>query len=272
MLLPRNRKPASLLNLPMVLKDQIAVVKRFTGGGTVVVDESTLFVSLICSSTAIPNVPCFPRPIMEWTEEVYSPVFEGAPGFRLREHDYVFGDKKFGGNAQSITKQRWVHHTSFLWDFKDERMQYLLQPGRAPEYRKLDREDYRYHLSKPWPIPLPRGCAPSPWSGTSTTPYSKEQEERAAAILRERTERMEKRELIKQAKMLALLEEQEAKTRQMEEELKKWTKEQEEKMTAIQAEVEKEEEEEKQVEEEVPLERRRGGVSTSKEEEIEKTT
>ncbi|GBG65494.1 hypothetical protein CBR_g51089 [Chara braunii] len=76
----------------------------------------------------------------------------------------------------------------------------------------------------------------------STTPYSKEQEERAAAVLRERKERMEKRELIKQAKMLALPEKQEAKKKQMEEELKK---EQEEKMTTIQEEVEKEEEEER---------------------------
>ncbi|GBG77112.1 hypothetical protein CBR_g23437 [Chara braunii] len=83
---------------------------------------------------------------------------------------------------------------------------------------------------------------------------------------------MEKRELIKQAKILALLEAQEAKKRQMEEELKKWT-EQEEKMAFIQAEVEKEEEQEKQVEEEVPLERRRvEQVRVSKEEEIEKTT
>ncbi|GBG66607.1 hypothetical protein CBR_g64879 [Chara braunii] len=98
---------------------------------------------------------------------------------------------------------------------------------------------------------------------TSTTPYSKEQEERVAALLRERKEKMEKRELIKQAKMLALLEEQEAQKRQMEEEMERWKKEQEEKMAAIQAEVEKEEE---------PLERRRGEASTSKEEEIEKMT
>ncbi|GBG65084.1 hypothetical protein CBR_g49159 [Chara braunii] len=109
-------------------------------------------------------------------------------------------------------------------------------------------------------------------SGTSTTPYSKEQEERVAALLREKKERMEKRELIKQDKMLALLEEQEAKKKQMEEELQKWTKEQEEKMTTIQAEVEKEEEAEEEVEEEVPLERRRGEASTSKEDKIEKIT
>ncbi|GBG86128.1 hypothetical protein CBR_g41031 [Chara braunii] len=100
-------------------------------------------------------------------------------------------------------------------------------------------------------------------TGFSTTPYSKEQEERVAAHLLERKEKMEKRELIKQAKMLALLEEQEAKKRQMEE-----LKEQEEKMTAIQEEVEKEEEEEEEVEEEEPLERRRGEARTSKEMEI----
>ncbi|GBG83028.1 hypothetical protein CBR_g36647 [Chara braunii] len=72
--------------------------------------------------------------------------------------------------------------------------------------------------------------------------------------------------------MPALLEEQEVKTKLVEEELKKCTKEQVEKMAAIQAEVEKEEGEEKQVEEEVPLERRRGGTGTSKKEKIEKTT
>ncbi|GBG71824.1 hypothetical protein CBR_g10766 [Chara braunii] len=78
---------------------------------------------------------------------------------------------------------------------------------------------------------------------------------------------MEKRELTKQAKMLALLEAQEAKKKQIEEELKK---EQEEKMAAIQEEVEKEEEEEEEVQEEEQLERRRGEANTSKEIEIAK--
>ncbi|GBG75810.1 hypothetical protein CBR_g21055 [Chara braunii] len=103
-------------------------------------------------------------------------------------------------------------------------------------------------------------------TGFSTTRYSKEQEERVVALLRERKEKMEKRELIKQAKMLALPEAQEAKKKQMEEELKR---EQEEKMAAIREEVEKNEEEgEEIVEEEESLERRRGEASTSKEIEI----
>eukprot|EP01018_Ginkgo_biloba_P024782 Gb_39004 [translate_table: standard] len=51
--------------------------------------------------------------------------------------NYAFGDRKFGGNAQSITKGRWLHHTSFLWDYKAENMAYLKLPARAPKYRLL---------------------------------------------------------------------------------------------------------------------------------------
>lgn len=56
-------------------------------------------------------------------------------GFKNVAVDYVLGDKKFGGNAQSIIKDRFLHHTSFLWDYQDFRMAYLKLPQRAPTYR-----------------------------------------------------------------------------------------------------------------------------------------
>jgi hypothetical protein len=31
--------------------------------------------------------------------------------------DYVFDNLKFHGNAQSITRNRWIHHISFLWNY-----------------------------------------------------------------------------------------------------------------------------------------------------------
>lgn len=70
--------------------------------------------------------------------------------FRLREHDYVIGDKKIGGNAQTITKDRWVHHTSFLWDFTNENMAYLQLPKKRPEYRQ--NRDHNDFLRKLKPI------------------------------------------------------------------------------------------------------------------------
>ena len=51
--------------------------------------------------------------------------------------DYVFGDRKFGGNAQAITRGRWLHHTSFLWDYQPQRMALLQHPSKTPEYRQV---------------------------------------------------------------------------------------------------------------------------------------
>lgn len=85
---------------------------------------------------------------MKWTEELYRDVLQ-HPEFRLRENDYVIGDRKFGGNAQYIKKDRWLHHTSILWDYSAEKMRCLRHPKKAPMYR-ADRshEDFICRLSE----------------------------------------------------------------------------------------------------------------------------
>lgn len=55
----------------------------------------------------------------------------------LSSADYTFGERKFGGNAQAITKQRWLHHTSLLWDFDPRNMALLKHPQRIPDYRAV---------------------------------------------------------------------------------------------------------------------------------------
>ena len=55
--------------------------------------------------------------------------------FRLRENDYVLGDRKVGGNAQSVGSGGFLHHTSFLWDWDDANMDYLVLPQKRPAYR-----------------------------------------------------------------------------------------------------------------------------------------
>ncbi|CAI9089755.1 OLC1v1024388C2 [Oldenlandia corymbosa var. corymbosa] len=121
-------RPAELLKIDSVLQDKVAVIRRFTGGGTVIVDHSTVFVSFICNKDALPDVQPYPGPIMSWSSLIYDDVFRQVGDFSLCENDYVFGSRKFGGNAQSITKTRWIHHTSFLWDFDVSNMAYLKLP------------------------------------------------------------------------------------------------------------------------------------------------
>ncbi|KAK8466233.1 hypothetical protein PHAVU_008G037200 [Phaseolus vulgaris] len=90
---------------------------------------------LINDGTNSPAIVMGLSGIMSWSGLLYSEVFKGLDDFRLRENDYVFGDRKFGGNAQSITKNRWIHHTSFLWDYEVKNMSYLKLPAKAPQYR-----------------------------------------------------------------------------------------------------------------------------------------
>jgi lipoate-protein ligase A len=126
-------KPELLLNIDTVKNEKIPVIQRFSGGGTVIVDENTLFITFIIAKNHLPIEP-FPEPILQWTGNLYTDAWQ-IPNFHLQENDYCIGEKKCGGNAQYIKKDRWLHHTSFLWDFKSENMEHLQLPSKRPKYR-----------------------------------------------------------------------------------------------------------------------------------------
>jgi lipoate-protein ligase A len=117
-----------LLNVDLVKSEGVRVVRRYTGGGTVIVDKGTMFVSFVMNSADAGCKP-YPREIMTWSaDEIYCPAFNNV-GFKdvfsLLENDYTVSNKKIAGNAQTITKNRWVHHTSFLWQFDAKNMELL---------------------------------------------------------------------------------------------------------------------------------------------------
>lgn len=141
-------KPAHLLDENKLKENPVPVIRRYSGGGTVYVDQNTFFSTLIFNSADI-SVPCCPSRIFAWSENFYSHPFDGL-GFKLRENDYTIGERKFGGNAQYLTKNRWLLHTSFLWDYDPEAMSYLQIPAKAPAYRQGRRhEDFLCSL-KEW--------------------------------------------------------------------------------------------------------------------------
>ncbi len=137
-------KAEKLINLEKTSQDNIPIIKRFSGGGTVYVDEHTLFV------TFITNGPATPKSILDFTKTVYTPFFPKA--FVVQENDYAFGEMKFGGNAQYIQRNRWLHHTSFLWDFNPKNMHYLLMPEKQPKYRQeRSHSDFLCSLKEHYP-------------------------------------------------------------------------------------------------------------------------
>eukprot|EP01080_Neovahlkampfia_damariscottae_P006706 gene6706-10871_t len=131
-------KPEKLINIQNTKNDKIPIIKRYTGGGTVFVDENTYFSSFIGETNLLGDKKPFPKDIMKWSEEFYKLVFRHDK-FSLREDDFTFDNLKFGGNAQYITGgklSKFVHHTSFLYKMDmDKIMKYLLIPERKPIYR-----------------------------------------------------------------------------------------------------------------------------------------
>lgn len=131
-LISYGSSPAIVMGISgKAIEAPLPLIKRFSGGGTVVVNEDTIFITFIFNRLDI-DIPAEPKAIMRWTAGIYEQVFDG---FALRDNDYVFGDRKFAGNAQYIKKDRWLHHSSFLWDFEEEQMKMLPLPERRPAYR-----------------------------------------------------------------------------------------------------------------------------------------
>lgn len=129
-----STKPHDVINLDIVNQHRIPLIQRFSGGGTVIADENTFFTSFILNKEFI-DVPLFPEPVLRWAETFYKNSLK-IKDFHLFENDFVINDKKCGGNAQYIQKKRFVQHTSFLWDYSKENMEFLLFPKKVPNYRK----------------------------------------------------------------------------------------------------------------------------------------
>ncbi len=122
---------SSLIHLEE-LPSSLPIVRRFSGGGTVVIDEDTLFVTFICNKSFHP-FPAYPEMILRWEASIIVPTIAGL---ELVDNDFVIGDKKYGGNALYITKDRWLVHTSFLWSYDLNKMELLKLPEKRPAYRK----------------------------------------------------------------------------------------------------------------------------------------
>lgn len=142
-------KQDQLIDSHLYQQNPVPIIRRFSGGGTVYVDRDTYFITLICNNG---NLPDTPQGILKWTETLLKPVFSPLD-FQLKENDYAIGEHKFGGNAQYLCKNRWLHHASLLWNYDPLKMQLLLLPNKRPAYRKdRSHQDFlctlKPHISK----------------------------------------------------------------------------------------------------------------------------
>lgn len=133
-------------------KSNVPIIQRSSGGGSVVVDEDTLFITFILNTADNKGQIelLFPSDILKWGERLYVPFFR--KGFALIENDFAIHDRKCAGNALYLKNKRFLFHTSFLWDYSEELMACLKTPPKAPAYRKnREHRDFLYKLKADFP-------------------------------------------------------------------------------------------------------------------------
>jgi lipoate-protein ligase A len=132
--------------------DGVPLLRRSSGGGTVVLGPGALNLSVILPADWPPGLEAVDRAhrhVLEWIAASIRGA--GRQVSVAGVGDLVLGDRKCGGSAQRRKKAWFMVHCSILYDFAIERIaRYLTIPGRQPEYRAgRDHLDFLSNLGLP---------------------------------------------------------------------------------------------------------------------------
>ena len=118
-------------------KDRIPVLRRKSGGATVLQGPGCLNFNLILEASAHSGINSDTKNIMSRHQQI-------AQSWNLPGNieiqgisDLTWNGKKFSGNAMRRGKKYFLFHGTFLYQFALEKIQnYLGTPAREPKYRK----------------------------------------------------------------------------------------------------------------------------------------
>ena len=121
----KNQNALEEVNLAYTEKNGIKVVRRLTGGGTVYHDKGNLCYTVIAPyDSAKDNYKVFTAPVIEYLKSLgVNAEFSGR-------NDIVIDGKKISGNAQTIYKERIMHHGTILFDTDGTELEKCLNPSK----------------------------------------------------------------------------------------------------------------------------------------------
>jgi len=121
------------INLPFLATENIPVIRRISGGGTVFHDEGNLNYSLIKNEKnreRMIDFKKFSHPVIEFLKTLnLEAETEG-------KNNLVIGSKKISGNAAHVHKNRVMHHGTLLFSSKLDILDKTIKP---PEVRISDK-------------------------------------------------------------------------------------------------------------------------------------
>lgn len=130
-------------------RDGVPILRRSSGGGTVVIGPGALNVAFILAETTAPllwAVDAAHRYVLERLADSLRQA--GQPVAIEGLGDLTLGGRKFGGSAQRRLRHWFMVHCSILYKLPIERIaRYLALPKRQPAYRRQrSHEDFLSNL------------------------------------------------------------------------------------------------------------------------------
>jgi lipoate---protein ligase len=127
------------VNLPACQTANIPVLRRCSGGGTVLQGPGCLNYSLILripKTGPLSSITGANQHIMQRNQTAVAPLVKGE--IRIQGHtDLALANLKFSGNAQRRRRKFLIFHGTFLLNFDLALVEkYLLMPSKQPDYRQ----------------------------------------------------------------------------------------------------------------------------------------
>ena len=145
----RGSKVAQEVELQQAAADEIPVIRRFSGGATILAAPGCFFYSVLLSLDKRPHLRMLDEAHRFVMGRVLDAIQLERPDVALDGTcDLVLGGRKASGNALRMTRDWVLYHGTLLLDMNlDAVEQYLRHPPREPEYRAgRSHEDFLVNL------------------------------------------------------------------------------------------------------------------------------
>ncbi len=125
------------VNVPACEADDVPILRRASGGGTVLIGPGCLGFSLVLAYDRAPGLNEIPASNRYVLGRVLRALRSIVPEATVEgTSDLAVHGVKFSGNAQQRKRNHFLHHGTLLYDFDLNLIaKYLNAPERQPEYR-----------------------------------------------------------------------------------------------------------------------------------------
>ena len=133
--------------------DGVPILRRASGGGTVLLGPGCLLHSLVLNYERDPALRDISAAYTYILDRIRAALADVLPGLELAGiSDLAVGGRKVSGNAQQRKQRHLLHHGTLLYDFDLGQVgRYLHPPAQQPDYR-----NQRDHAAFLMNLPIPR--------------------------------------------------------------------------------------------------------------------